>query len=471
MALNTDPAPSHKDIKNLVLFAATVASFLSPFTISSTNVALPTIAREFHMGAIVMTWVPFSYILAGATFLLPFGKISDIYGRKKIFTYGIAVFTLSSFFAGISSSTISFILSMVFIGIGGSMIFGTGMSMLLSVFPANQRGRVLGITIGAVYVGLSVGPFVGGFLTEQLGWRSNFFVNVPLGLAIVGLILFRIKGEWAEAKGEKFDLAGSVIYCISLVAVMYGFHLLPRPNGALYLSAGIAGLITFLLWETKAANPLLDWSLFRHNKVFALSNMATFVNYSATYSIAFLISLYLQYIKHLSPQGAGLVMVSQPLIQAIFTPAAGKLSDRMEPQTVASIGMSLTVIGLALFAFLGETTGLWFVVAVLALHGFGFALFSSPNTNAIMGSVDKKFYGVASSIVSTMRLLGNSFSIGTAMIVFSLYIGESQITAQHHGAFLTSVRVIFIIFALLCFLGVFASLGRGKIRQDRQNVA
>ena len=245
---------------------------------------------------------------------------------------------------------------------------------------------------------------------------------------------------------------------------MYGFHLVSRVSGMVIFGAGLAGLALFLYWETRVKSPMLDWSLFRHNRVFALSNTATFINYSATYAISFLISLYLQYIKHLSPQGAGLVMVSQPVMQAIFTPYAGKLSDRVEPQKVASFGMGLTVVGLAAFVFLGENTNLPFVVAILALHGFGFALFSSPNTNAIMGSVEKRFYGVASGIVSTMRLLGNSFSIGTAMLVFSRYIGEAQITAQNHPAFLVSVKVIFVIFALLCLAGVFASLARGRMR-------
>ena len=356
------------------------------------------------------------------------------------------------------------ILSMMFLGIGGSITFGTGMALATSVFPFSQRGRVLGIIIGSVYVGNSAGPCIGGFLTEHLGWRSLFLINGPIGLAIFAVVLLKLKDEWAEAKGERFDLVGSAVYCLTLVAFMCGFYLLPRITGLSFLSAGLAGLVLFLVWETRVQSPILDWSLFRHNRVFALSNVATFVNYGATYAIAFLISLYLQYVKHLSPESAGLLMVSQPLVQAIFTPYAGKLSDRVEPQTVASCGMGLTVIGLALFVFLGENTGLWFVIATLALHGFGFALFSSPNTNAIMSSVEKRFYGVASSIVSTMRLLGNSFSIGATMLIFSLYIGQAQITVQYHPTFLASVRVIFIIFALLCLAGVFASLARGKMR-------
>lgn len=454
---------AHETTKKLVLFAAVFSSLISPYTISSTNVALPTIARHFHMGTVLMTWVPMVYMLAGATFLLPLGKIADIYGRKKVFTYGLALFTLASASSGLARSSPMFIISTAFLGIGGATVFGTGTAVLLSVFPASERGRVLGLSIGAVYLGLSVGPFIGGILTEQLGWRSIFFVNVPLGLAILGLVLWKLKEEWAEAAGERFDLGGSLVYCASVVAVMCGF-LMASHAGMALLAAGLAGLALFLYWEIRVKSPILDWSLFRHNRVFALSNAATFINYSATYGIAYLISLYLQFIKHLSPQGAGLAMVSQPVVQAIFTPYAGKLSDRVEPQRVASIGMGLTVIGLAAFAFLGEGTGLWFVVAILALHGLGFALFSSPNTNAIMGSVEKRYYGVASGIVSTMRLSGNAFSIGTALLVFSHYIGEAQVTAQYHPVFLLSVRVIFVVFALLCLAGVFASLARGKMR-------
>lgn len=464
MSKNAQKPDSNESTRKLVLFAAMVSSFLPPFATSSMTVALPTIAREFHMSAVLMTWVPMAYALAGATFLLPFGKIADIYGRKRVFTWGMGAFTLASLLSGLAASSSMFILSMLFLGIGGSMVFGTGVAILMSVFPASERGRVLGLTIGAVYVGLSVGPFVGGFLTQQLGWRSIFLINGPLGLAILGLIVWKLKGEWAEAAGERIDILGSIIYCIGLVAVMYGFYLLPRLPGLLSLVGGMAVLALFLYWETKAEVPILDWRLFRHNRVFALSNLAAFINYSATYSIAFLMSLYLQYVKHLSPQMAGLVMVSQPLVQAIFTPYMGKLSDRVEPRKVSSCGMGLTVVGLVLFAFLGENTSLVFVVATLAIHGLGFALFSSPNANAIMGSVEKKFFGVASGIVSTMRLLGNCFSIGTTMILFSLYIGNVRITAEHHPAFLTSLRVIFVVFAVLCLGGVFASLGRGKMR-------
>jgi EmrB/QacA subfamily drug resistance transporter len=450
--------------RRTALLVATVSSFLSPFMVSSTNVALPTIAKEFHMGAIMLSWVPMAYILAGAVFLLPFSKIADIYGRKKVFTCGIALFTVSSVLGGLSSTGEMLIVLRAFQGVGSAVTFGTGIALLTSVFPADQRGRVLGLALSAVYVGLSAGPFLGGVLTEQMGWRSIFLLMGPVGATIIAATLWSLKGEWAEAKGERFDVVGSAVYCLALMAFAYGLHLLPQRAGLVFLCIGVGGLVFFARWESEVKDPVLDVVLFLRNRVFVLSNAAIFINYGATYAIGFLISLYLQYIKHLGPQASGLIMVSQPVVQALLSPYAGRLSDRVEPQIVASCGMGLTVIGLAAFVLLKADTALWFVVAFLALHGLGFALFSSPNTNAVMGSVEKRHYGVASGIASTMRLMGNSFSVATVMFVFALYIGPDQIITTSQSAFLKSMKIIFAIFALLCFGGIFASLARGKMR-------
>ena len=462
MDADFDAASAEVTTKNVAVLLATVSSFLSPFMVSSTNVALPTIAAEFRMNAILLSWVPMVYIVAGAIFLLPLGKIADIYGRKKLFIYGILTFSVSSGLSAMSNSGEMLIFFRAFQGIGAAMTFGTGVAILMSVVPAPERGRALGLAIGSVYVGMSAGPFAGGFLTELLGWRSIFLASGLLAMATAVLTICRLKGEWAQAKNERFDIFGSVIYCLILASVMYGFHLLPGTAGFFFLSAGVCGSFVFIKWERKIEHPVFDWELFRHNRVFALSNLALFINYGATFAIAFLISLYLQYIKHLGPQYAGVIMVSQPILQAAFSPYAGRLSDRVEPQIVASCGMGLTVIGLVLFVFLKETSSLWFIVGTLALHGLGFALFSSPNTKAAMGSVEPRLYGVASGIVSTMRLMGNYLSIGIAMFIFSIYIGQVRITSENYGAFLMSIRVIFVVFACLCLGGVFASLARGK---------
>jgi EmrB/QacA subfamily drug resistance transporter len=431
---------------------------------SSIAIALPSIGGELAMDAILLGWVATAYLLAAAMFLVPLGRIADIYGRKRIFTYGMITYTAASLLSAISTSAAMLISFRVLQGIGGAMIFSTGVAILTSVFPPEERGRVLGINVAAVYAGLSLGPFVGGLLTQYLGWRSIFWANVPLGLLIIALIFWKLKGEWAEAKGEKFDIAGSIIYSLMLIAIMYGFTMLPELPGAGLILAGGLGIVAFVKWETKVKSPVLDVRLFRNNTVFALSNLAAFINYSATFAVSFLLSLYLQYIKGLTPQIAGLVLVAAPVVQAIFSPFAGRLSDKIEPRIVASLGMGLTVIGLIFFIFLGNTTSLWFIIAGLIILGFGFALFSSPNTNAVMSSVEKRSYGVASATLATMRQIGMMFSMGMVMLIFAIYLGRVQITPEYYAPFLSSLNTAFIIFTVLCFGGIFASLARGKVR-------
>ncbi|MGC9336000.1 MAG: MFS transporter [Anaerolineae bacterium] len=450
--------------RRAALIAATLTSFLTPFMDSATNVALPAISREFSMDAVLLTWIRIAYLLAGAMFLVPFGKIADIYGRKRIYSYGVLIFTLAAFLIGLSTSSTMLIGVRVVQGFGSAMIFGTGVAILTSVFPPGERGRVLGINVAAVYIGLSLGPSIGGVLTEQLGWRSIFFVTVFVGLIALGFVIWQLRGEWAEAKGERFDLVGSVIYALALVALMVGVSQLPGVTGVGLMGLGILGLGIFGAWEVRAQYPVLHIDMLVTNRPFAFSNLAALINYSATSATTFLLSLYLQYIKALTPQQAGMVLVAQPVVQATLSPLAGRLSDRIEPRIVASIGMGLTALGLALLILITDATPLWAIVIRLILLGFGFALFSSPNMNAIMGSVERKFYGVASGMLGTMRLSGQMFSQGIATLLFALYLGRVEITPQHYPLFLSSVKTAFAIFAVLCVGGIFASLARGKVR-------
>ncbi|MBM3155970.1 MAG: MFS transporter [Chloroflexi bacterium] len=455
--------------KKFVLIAATLGSFLTPFMGSSINVALPSIGKELEMDAVLLGWVATAYLIAAAMFLVPFGRIADIQGRKKVFTLGIIIYAIASLVSGFSTSAFMLIAFRVLQGIGGAMIFGTGVAIVTSVFPVGERGRALGINVAAVYIGLSVGPFAGGFLTEHFGWRSVFYANVPLALIVLALIIWKMKGEWATARGEKFDIPGSIIYGIMLVAIMYGFSRLPAMLGGWLILVGIAALAVFVWWETRVKSPVLNINLFRKNVVFALSNLAALINYSATFAMSFLLSLYLQYIKGFSPDVAGSVLIAAPVMQAIFSPLAGRLSDRVEPRVLSSAGMALSAVGLIMFIFLGRDTHLAFVVISLIVLGFGFALFSSPNTNAVMSSVENRFYGVASATLATMRQVGMMLSMGVAMLLFSVYIGRVQITPEYYDEFLTSVRVAFIIFACLCFGGIFASLARGRVQRAKLN--
>ena len=450
--------------RRVALLVTTLASFLVPYMGSSVNIALPSIGKEFSMHAISLSWVAASFILAAAVSLLPLGKIADLYGRKRIFSWGILTYAVSSLLSGVSASALALISSRLLQGIAGAMIFSTAIAILISVFPAGERGRVLGINVASVYLGLSCGPFLGGFLTQHWGWRSIFFINVPLSLGIWGLVSWKLKGEWVGRREKRFDATGAIIYSLALVGIMSGLSLLPAPSGAPIILVGALGILLFLRWEGRVENPILDLNLFRRSTAFTFSNLAALINYSGTFAVGFLLSLYLQFIKGLSPQNAGLVLIFQPLMQTIFSPFAGKLSDRIEPRIIASLGMALTTAGLTLFALLSTSTRMEFIIACQMVLGLGFAFFSSPNTNAIMSSVDKGHFGIASAILGTMRLTGQMLSMGIVMVAFATNLGKAPIGSGNSSLFLGSLRAAFLIFACLCLGGVFASLARGKVR-------
>jgi EmrB/QacA subfamily drug resistance transporter len=451
--------------ERLILVLATLASFFVPYLTSSITVALPVIGREFSLDAISLGWIVSSYILSTAICIVPLGRIADIYGRKRLFIIGIIFLTTGSLFSAFAWSAGSLIVFRIMQGAGGAMIFTTSVAILTAVFPAELRGWALGITLASVYGGLSMGPFIGGILTAFLGWRSIFLVIVPPGILVLWLTLRYVEEEWIEARGEDFDLMGSGLYAASLFGIMYGMTQVPDPVSYSWILLGVGLLVIFLRWETRCNSPVLDLRVFRHNVTFTLSNLAALINYASTYAVAFLVSLYLQFTKGLSPEVAGIILVAQPLVQTLFSPSAGRLSDRKEPQVVASAGMALTAVGLLCFSSLAEDTTFIFIVLVLILMGSGYALFSSPNTNAIMSSVAPSHIGMASSMVATMRAMGQLASMAIAMMTFSLVMGRVEVTPEVYPLLIVSVQKVFLILFVLSVIGVFASLARGKIRK------
>ena len=464
--MNTDLSED-KSFKKSVLLVSTFAAFLTPFLTSAVNLALPSIGKELHANAIGLGWVISSFILTSAIFLLPFGRLGDIIGRKKVFTLGILLFTISTFLIIFAHSIISLIILRIFQGFSSAMIFGTSMAILTSVFQPGERGRAIGINITATYLGLSLGPVIGGLLTHYLGWRSIFAFLVPFGIISLILIQRKIKTEWAEAVGEKFDLRGSIIYGIALASFMWGFSKLPYSQGWICIIIAVLMAAVFLIFENKVSNPVFDIRLIMRNRVFAFSGIAALINYSATSAIGFFISLYLQYLKGLDARTAGLIMISQPIAMTLLSPVAGKLSDKRNPGAIASIGMGITASGLILLCFITEATPDYFIVLLLLLMGIGFGLFSSPNSNAIMSSVEKRHLGVASGVVGTMRMVGQMMSMGIAMMLISLYIGERTINPSTYPGLISAMRTGFVIFSILSVLGIFASLARhGKMSNE-----
>jgi len=451
--------------RKAALLVAALGSFMTPFMASSINIALPAIGREFGLGAVSLGWVATAFLLTAAAFLLPGGRLADIYGRKRALAAGVVVYTLASVGCALAHSGAMLIGLRVVHGIGAALIFGTGAAIVTSVYPAGQRGRPLGIITAAVYLGSSLGPALGGLLVERFGWRSVFVANVPLGVVILVSVGAFLRGEWAEARGEPFDWEGSGLYGTSLAAVAYGFSRLPAGAGWATLTAGAAGLAGFVAWELHVRHPVLDVRLFHRRPVFAFSNLAALLNYSAVFAVGFLLSLYLQQVAQLNARQAGLVLLSQPVMMAVCSPLAGRLSDRVEPRWVASAGMAASALSLVLLTGLGAGTPLGYIIAALVVLGLGMGLFSSPNTNAVMSCVEQRLLGVASATLGTMRLTGQMASMAIATGVFSVVLGRAGVRPETQGLFLRGMRITLGVFAGLCVVGLLASLVRGRVRE------
>ena len=445
----------------IVLVLVMFTSFITPFIGSAVNLALPKIGHEFQLNAVTMSWVNMAFLLSSAVFLVPIGKLADIYGRKRVFLTGNVLLALASLMAAFASNGAILTMLRGIQGIGSSMMFATGIALITSVFPPHERGRAIGMNVTAVYVGLSAAPVLGGIIIDALGWRSLFYIPALLGIPAVIAAIVAIKGEWAEAKGEMFDLQGSVVFVLSMSALMYGFSKLPMVQAIIMTVAGVLGLTLFIRLQINAEYPVFNVSLFRTNRLFALSNLAALINYAATFAITFVLSFYLQYIKGLSPREAGMLLVIQPLVMALTASWSGRLSDKHDPRILASTGMVIIALGLALLIPISSKTTLIYIVVILGILGLGFGMFSSPNTNAIMGSVEKRYIGLASGTVATMRLVGQMLSMGIATMVIHIFIGSETINPSNYKQFINSAGTTFAIFVALSILGVWASLARG----------
>jgi len=444
-----------------------ITSFMGTFLISSINIALPAIEKSFGLDAISLSWVVTSFLLATAMFLLPIGRWGDLTGIRRLFKMGIVIFTLSSLVCGFAPSGFWLIFFRYIQGIGAALTGTSGPAILVSAFLPKHRGRVLGISVSAVYFGLAFGPFAGGFLTQSFGWRSIFYVATGLGIItnIIALV-FLGKDEISDGKIKKINLKGTVFYMIGLIALVYGSSFIPTLTGWLMLAGGILALAFFWNLENRSTLPVIETKLYTHNRLFAYSNLAALINYSATFAIVFLLSLYLQKVQQLSPREAGLLLVAQPIMMAIFSPFAGRLSDRFQPRYLSTLGMTMCTIGLAGFSFLSEVTPIWVIVCLLVWVGLGFAFFSSPNMNTIMSSVSKTQYGLASGSAATMRVIGQITSMTIATLFFAIMIGKQAIEVVPDPLFLHAMKWGFMSFSLLSIAGIYFSFYRGKIERE-----
>jgi EmrB/QacA subfamily drug resistance transporter len=445
-----------------ILLTTMFASFMNPFMLSGVNISLPDIQQFFGCSATLLSWTINAFLLTNAIILLPVSKLSDQNGRAKYFKIGLYLFTLSSLAAALSPNIPTFIVFRAIQGAGSAMMQVTGMAIVTSAYPPERRGVALGLNIGSVYTGLSVGPFVGGLLTQLGGWQFVFLASVPLAIVAIILAHINLRDNDDELIQTTFDWKGSLIYAVAIVGIVYGGGKILSGYGSFLFATGLLLFIIFLRYEKGIQSPIFNVTLFKTNKLFSYSNLAALIHYTATSGIGFLLSLYLQISKGLTPRDAGLILVAQPIMMAISAPLTGRMSDKTRPGILSSAGMIITLACLFLFSMLHKDTSLFYIISVLVMLGLGFGLFSSPNTNAIMGSVSKLEYGIASGTSATMRVFGQTLSMMTATIFISMLLKDQQISPETTDLYLKSMKISFMLFAVLCVPGIWFSLQRNK---------
>ena len=446
----------YKDLKKDLLIVGILVSFLTPFVRSSINLALPSLAVEFDLSAVFLTWISTIYLLVNAILYIPFGRIGDIYGRKRIFQYGLIIFTVSSFISAFSTSGEMFLFIRIFQAVGNAMIFANLNAMISSAFPENERGRAFGLTSMGVFVGLIIGPILGGAITEILGWRSLFYLDTVIGI-IAAYAITRFKHDWIDADGEKLDILGAFLLGISLITIIYGFSDFTNKYSLFLVIGGIITLTLFYLVEKRVAFPLINLGLFK-SKSFTFGNITAFINYGAFVSVGFILSLYLQYLKGYGPLTAGLIVSIQSIMMVIVSPFAGRLADKIDPVYISTIGMVVTTMGVALMTLINFGNASYLGAISLIIFGTGIGLFYSSNTKVVMSSVDKKYFGVASATLSNMRSIGQIFAMGIVMIIISTIIGNAQIIPSNYPELIISLRFSLVAIAVLSAFGIFTSI-------------
>ncbi len=453
---------SESSLQRLTLTMVLLNAFTTPLMLSAVNVALPSIATDLSMNAVLLSWIPMAYLMASAMFVLIFGRIADMVGRKRVFLIGTSSVIFSSLIAAFAVSGEMLIAARFLQGMSAAMLYATQVAIVSSVFPPAKRGRAIGLTVSTIYLGLTIGPLIGGYVIDSFGWRASFMVHIPLAIIVLVLGKFFVKGEWSSDERGSFDLFGALIYIFSILLICIAVSYLPSTLSLILLALSLFGFAFFFLFERVHKHPIFNVSLFFTNRIFTFSCLASLIIYTATFANVVQVSLYLQYLKGLSAASAGMIMMCQPLTMAIFSPIAGRLSDKIEPRYLATTGMAVSCAGLLLLSNLEVDSSLNYLIGALITTGFGFSLFSSPNVSAIMGSVEKRSFGSANGVMATMRIFGQMTSMVLVTLVVALIIGPVEIDASNYDALEKAIRLTFSIAACLCLPGLYFSVARGK---------
>lgn len=443
------------------LFVAMVTSFMAPFMSAALNLSVTDISTQFNAPVGISTWVVNAYTLSTAAFSACMGSLADLRGRRKMILVGCIAFAATSALCALSPSIYLLVAFRFLTGISAAVVLAANVPLMLLYFTPQVKGRMLGISVSAVFVGLALGPTLGGVLNDTLGWRAIFVLGIVLSMLAFAFCL-RLKDDSKEASAS-FDHRGNTLYVIAIMLLMLGLtELTTQQWGPLVLCAGMLVLVVFVLFEWRCERPMLHVRLFAQSRAYGFSNLATMLNFAAVFAVSYTMAIYLQNVKGLDAAVAGLILIAQPLAQVVLAPVSGRLSDRFAPAAIATVGVALCTCSLGMLLTLNADTPLWFIVTALVVLGIGLGAFSAPNNNAILSCVDRSHYSEANATVSTMRGIGQTASLAFASLMLSSSLGSTIFSESDPQVLTAAIAQIMFVCFVLSVLTIAASLVRNK---------
>ena len=451
--------PKHRG----ALYTLALTSFVMPMSVSSLNVALPTISGDLGASAVQTSWVVMAFAFIQGTGMFTAAWVANRVGRKRIYLSGLVLSGVILLLSSMATDIRMLIVLRLFQGASAAMVFATTNAIIVSVFPTSQRGMVMGFTAGAVYLGITLGPVMGGFITSWFSWREVFILPLPFLCVGLWLASDKLVLEPHVPSDAPFDWPGLFLFISTVALALFGVSRVYEPVGWFAFMLSAASLVCFIKTEYKKDKPLVHVALFANNRIFGFACLSTFLSYSSSFSVGFLLSLYLQNIAGFAPDRAGLMLIVTAACMTVVTPFAGRLSDKYPARSLASLGLTLNAIGLMLLARLDGSQSISYVISAQIFIGIGFGFFSAPNSNRIMSSVPSQYVGQASASIPTMRGVGNLASMSIVTAVFATYFGSSMITGENSDALMDAISLSFSITSIIAVLGAVASLAKGRV--------
>jgi len=446
----------------VLLIACCAGVFMMPFMSTMMNLALPSIESEFHVGSKALSLVLMVFLLASVTVMVPLARTSDIIGRKKIFIAGVAT-TLAGALIGILSPSFEILLVSRFVmGAGSAALSVSSVAMLTDAFPLEKRGLAIGIQSTFIYVGIALGPPVGGFICDHFEWRYLFLFMIPIAIFALIFIL-RYKKETRSDAWKTMDYRGALIYGATIMTTMIGVINLPNIWAIAMIAVGLVMLLFFIRTMKRTNSPILEISIFKH-RVFSRACIAAYMNYAASHSVGFFMSLYLVNLAGLSQSEAGMILLIQPLFQVFLTALFGSISDHIRDKRILpTAGMTIICVGVLMIMFLKIEYNMFYVIALLTLLGIGYGMFAAPNTNAVMSALPPKNRGEASAMIALVRQIGMMTSVGIAGCCIVLIMGSADNLTDPDTweSFIRVIQTAFAICLAMCIVGTFFSWFRG----------